>query len=213
MRFVRHAKIFRGQLDAAPFTSVFMLLMVFVSLGSMLYTPGVLLTTGTAGPEALITVTRDAIQFKGQTYTNLDNLDSLREDLSAFQTSPQSLRIEAKPGASEHLVEEIKGLVAIQQPEIDPRSASILTGTTNPVALVTVNLRGQFFFEDRLLDETALARELRQRCQRETNLTLVLLSDNAVNTKTLVRLVSLAKNAGITDTILSARPGTFSTNR
>src|SRR6266478_6566951 len=41
MRFARNARIFRGQLDAAPFAAVFFLLVIFLMLGSLLYTPGV----------------------------------------------------------------------------------------------------------------------------------------------------------------------------
>lgn len=41
MKFPRSARIFRGQLDAAPFACVFFLLLLFVLLGSLLYTPGV----------------------------------------------------------------------------------------------------------------------------------------------------------------------------
>lgn len=41
MKFPRNAGIFRGQLDAAPFASVFFLLVIFVMLGTLLYTPGV----------------------------------------------------------------------------------------------------------------------------------------------------------------------------
>ncbi len=41
MKFPRNARIFRGQLDAAPFAAVFFLLVIFVMLGSFIYTPGV----------------------------------------------------------------------------------------------------------------------------------------------------------------------------
>jgi biopolymer transport protein ExbD len=45
MKFPRNARIFRGQLDAAPFASVFFLLLIFVLLftlpGSLLHTPGI----------------------------------------------------------------------------------------------------------------------------------------------------------------------------
>lgn len=41
MKFPRNARIFRGQLDAAPFAAVFFLLVIFMMLGSLLYTPGV----------------------------------------------------------------------------------------------------------------------------------------------------------------------------
>ena len=41
MKFARNAKIFRGQLDAAPFAGVFFLLVIFLVLASLVYTPGV----------------------------------------------------------------------------------------------------------------------------------------------------------------------------
>lgn len=41
MKFPRNARIFRGQLDAAPFAAVFFLLVIFVLLASVTYTPGV----------------------------------------------------------------------------------------------------------------------------------------------------------------------------
>ena len=43
MRFVRQARIFCGPLDAAPVASVLLLLMIFMLLGSLLYTPGVMI--------------------------------------------------------------------------------------------------------------------------------------------------------------------------
>lgn len=41
MKFPRNARIFRGQLDAAPFASVFFLLVLFLMLATLMYTPGV----------------------------------------------------------------------------------------------------------------------------------------------------------------------------
>jgi biopolymer transport protein ExbD len=41
MKFPRNARIFRGQLDVAPYAAVFFLLVIFVLLGSLVYTPGV----------------------------------------------------------------------------------------------------------------------------------------------------------------------------
>lgn len=41
MKFPRSARIFRGHLDIAPFASVFFLLIIFVMLGALIYTPGV----------------------------------------------------------------------------------------------------------------------------------------------------------------------------
>jgi biopolymer transport protein ExbD len=49
MKFPRNARIFRGQLDAAPFAAVFFLLVIFLMLASLLYTPGVRLELPVAG--------------------------------------------------------------------------------------------------------------------------------------------------------------------
>ena len=43
MRFVRQARIFKGPLDPAPVAGVMMLLVIFILLASLLYTPGVLI--------------------------------------------------------------------------------------------------------------------------------------------------------------------------
>ncbi|HOX57043.1 MAG TPA: biopolymer transporter ExbD [Candidatus Paceibacterota bacterium] len=40
MKFPRHATILRGQWDIAPFAAVFFLLVIFMMLGALVYTPG-----------------------------------------------------------------------------------------------------------------------------------------------------------------------------
>ena len=44
MKFPRNARIFRGQLDAAPFAAIFFLLVIFLMLSTQLYTPGISLS-------------------------------------------------------------------------------------------------------------------------------------------------------------------------
>lgn len=70
MKFPRTAKIFRGQLDAAPFAAVFFLLVMFLLLASLIYTPGVRVRLpvasdlpGVAGPTLTV-----AVDFNGQFY-------------------------------------------------------------------------------------------------------------------------------------------------
>jgi biopolymer transport protein ExbD len=70
MRFTRNAKLFRGQFDAAPFAGVFFLFVIFLVLGSLVYTPGVIITlpetTNAAGTDhPTIAVAVDA---SGQLY-------------------------------------------------------------------------------------------------------------------------------------------------
>ncbi len=42
MKLPRNARIFRGRLDAAPFATVLFLLLLFMMLASLVYTPGIL---------------------------------------------------------------------------------------------------------------------------------------------------------------------------
>ena len=49
MRFLRNARIFRGQLEVAPFAAVLFLLIIFVMLNGLLYTPGTLLELPAGG--------------------------------------------------------------------------------------------------------------------------------------------------------------------
>ena len=87
MRFPRHAKIFRGQLDPAPVAGVLFLLVIFVLLGSLLYTPGVLVQVGSNAAGVDITVTRsNLIQFAGKTYKPEEaDLQQLRQDVGTFR--------------------------------------------------------------------------------------------------------------------------------
>lgn len=66
MRFPRHARIFKGQLDAAPFAGVFFLVLIFLTFNSQLvFTPGVRVELpqadglpGTANPSVAVVVDR-----------------------------------------------------------------------------------------------------------------------------------------------------------
>jgi biopolymer transport protein ExbD len=81
MKFPRNARIFRGQLDAAPFASVFFLLVIFVLLGSLLYAPGIqvklpssenLRLAGTDQPTVSVAVTTNAMYFDNQLISETD---------------------------------------------------------------------------------------------------------------------------------------------
>lgn len=103
MKFPRSARIFRGHLDVAPFAAVFLLLVIFVMLGSLLYTPGMraelnglqLPTTtnelsSTDQPTISVAVDADGrFYFENQSVTD----DDLRADLkdAVKKNSPQPI--------------------------------------------------------------------------------------------------------------------------
>jgi biopolymer transport protein ExbD len=98
MKFPRNARIFRGQLDAAPFLSVFFLLVIFVLLGSLVYTPGVRVQlpvsdsgSGVSGPTAAV-----AIDANGQYFFRNQLVDGallLSRLQTAVSNSPEPLTL------------------------------------------------------------------------------------------------------------------------
>ncbi|EEF58199.1 ExbD/TolR family protein [Pedosphaera parvula] len=71
MKFPRNAKIMRGHLDVAPFAGVFFLLVIFLLLTSLVYTPGVRVDlptssaemAGVAGPTVSVGVDKNGIFY------------------------------------------------------------------------------------------------------------------------------------------------------
>ncbi len=97
MKFPRNARIFRGQLDAAPFAAVFFLLVIFVMLGSLVYTPGVLLQLpsggdlpGTDSPIAVAIDANGRMYFENQGIEEGQLRDRLRQ---AVKDSPGPLTL------------------------------------------------------------------------------------------------------------------------
>lgn len=98
MRFPRNARIFRGRLEAAPFATVFFLLLLFMMLTSLVYTPGVRLELPVASnlpgtSKLTITVAIDAngrLYFENQSVEEADLRLRLRK---AVGTPPQPLTL------------------------------------------------------------------------------------------------------------------------
>jgi biopolymer transport protein ExbD len=97
MKFPRNARIFRGQLDAAPFASVFFLLVIFVMLGKYLYVPGIqvklpsaenLQLPGPDGPTLSVAVTTNAIYFRDKAVAENDLSNQLTTARQEFTETP-----------------------------------------------------------------------------------------------------------------------------
>jgi biopolymer transport protein ExbD len=86
MKFPRHARLFRGQLDAVPVASVFFLLLIFVLLTSRSYTPGVRLELpraddlpGTDRPAVAVALDKNGqLYFQNQLIRKEELLSRLR---------------------------------------------------------------------------------------------------------------------------------------
>jgi len=98
MKFPRNARIFRGQLDAAPFAAVFFLLVIFAVLTTVIYTPGVHISlpaapassvTGAEGPTIAVAVDKlGRYYFKNEPVTEKDLTRELAEEV---RKSPKPL--------------------------------------------------------------------------------------------------------------------------
>jgi len=111
MRYPRNAKIFRGQLDAAPFAGVFFCLLLFILLASnLVFTPGVKINLaqandlpGVTNPSLVVAVSANgAYYFRNRSIAE----GKLKEEL-------RGAVLEAK-GDNENLV-----LVALLDEEVD----------------------------------------------------------------------------------------------
>lgn len=126
MRFPRNARIFRGQLDAAPFAAVFFLLVIFVMLSSLVYTPGVRLELpvaddlpGTDKPTVAV-----AIDSSGRWYFENERVDEGRLRARLVQivknsATPPTLIVQADKAATTEMVVRLTMLA---------RSAGITNG-------------------------------------------------------------------------------------
>lgn len=107
MRFPRNTKLFRGQLDAAPFASVlFVFIILLLVQSSLVFTPGIAVRlpeavdlSGTTNPKVVVTVDDGGqIYFENQ----VSDERALKERLSAASNrtkDPVTLLIQADRGA------------------------------------------------------------------------------------------------------------------
>ncbi|MGO8699515.1 MAG: ExbD/TolR family protein [Limisphaerales bacterium] len=101
MRFVRQARIFCGPLDAAPVAGVLLLLMMFLLLGSLLYTPGVAIRLpdmgdwpGTDNPTVVVAMDANGQYFyENQAIQEPQLLAALTERVHAHSGQPQKLTL------------------------------------------------------------------------------------------------------------------------
>jgi biopolymer transport protein ExbD len=87
VKFPRNARIFRGRLDAAPLAAVFFLLVIFLMLATLVYTPGVKLELpmaeglpGTDRPTVAVAIDANGrFYFQNQLIAESELTNSLRK--------------------------------------------------------------------------------------------------------------------------------------
>jgi len=102
MKFPRNVRIFRGQLDMAPFAAVFFLLVIFVMIGSLVFTPGVRIQLpvadnlpGTDRPTVTIAVDAGGRLFFENQSIGEDELKSRLQAAAKNSREPLTLVVQA----------------------------------------------------------------------------------------------------------------------
>lgn len=221
MRFQRNAKIFRGQIDAAPIAGVFFLLVIFILLHSnLVFTPGIRVDLNSDAdlPKSPLTkrLAIDAvgsILYDESTWKPKAFAAKLRED-AAKSRAPAVFFYETEPGAKPESIDWLRNLTAELGIQLKPFGSRIdlpdageTPGTMKPTVLVAVNLSGQIFFENQIIKESALRQKLEEAARRAGGpLALVLQMDKGVDYDTFIRLSRLAREAKISEVLSGTRP-------
>jgi biopolymer transport protein ExbD len=109
MKFARNARLLRSQLDAAPFASVFFLLVIFMMLGSLLYTPGARLELqlpqgtglpGTDKPTVSVAIDADGRLYYESQWIEEKALRSRLHEVARKSSEPLTLVVRADSAVS-----------------------------------------------------------------------------------------------------------------
>ena len=218
MRFPRNDKPFRGQIDLAPLAGVLFLLVIFVLLASLVYTPGVPIQLSSANPDAgvtrknLLIKAQGEIVFEKQIYKT-NSMEQLRTELKALAL-PATIVVVADKGAPRNVLIEVREMARglrlgfeVSGTAIELPPAQNFVGAAGATAVVNVNIAGQFFFENQLIGEQRLKTRLAELVrQSRLPLTLIVLADKEVEYKFIMGLWEIAQDAGIQNAMLQVKP-------
>ena len=153
MRFPRQAKIFRGQLDAAPVAGVVFLLLIFLVLGSLIYTPGVLVNLN--NPAATIRIAKDGrFHFGSNSYTESET-NLLRAALRNSAAGPPFVSWRTR--ASRRKPRPVSAILSIVfLPSGLPPAPPGCSARIIPPSRSAVNFLGQYFYDNQLVGEREL---------------------------------------------------------
>lgn len=117
MRFPRNVRIFRGQLDFTPFASVFFLLVIFVMLAGLVYTPGIRIQMpvaddlpGTDQPTVKVAVDASGRLFFRDQLIEPDQLKLRLRDEVVRTGQPLTLVVQADKDVTQ---EKLEGLLSL----------------------------------------------------------------------------------------------------
>lgn len=232
MRFPRQARIFRGQIDAAPVIGVFFLLLIFLTLkSSLIFKPGIPVTLSKqssensepGGAPLLRINARGHLLYGGTVFREADPRERvarfkerLRADLP--RSAGGRLLVHSDPGTDNELIARIQDAardlnlaVEVQGLRIELPASVPLPGLSAPGLVVSVDLTGRLYFENQAIAEPELTARLKEAVARAPQpLTLVVQADRYADYGSVVGVISrMAIRAGIQHFWLATEPSTF----
>ncbi|MDB6130334.1 MAG: Biopolymer transport protein ExbD/TolR [Verrucomicrobiales bacterium] len=216
MRYQRNVKIFRGQFEFAPFAGLFSLLFLFLVLSALTYSPGVRISLGDAPVPAktsstLLTVNKQGeITLNNQLF-NLSQMEQLRLELKKLPPNSIIL-LNADPAAPREVLslvrEKVRGVNLNFESAGNPIVLANIDSATlpeTPGVRLVVNLAGQMFFENQMINSEKLILRLQELLKQSPFLTLVVEADELTENKVTMEVLSCAKKAGVKNVLLGGR--------
>ena len=109
MKFPRNARLLRSQLDMAPFASVLFLLVIFMMLGSLIYTPGARIElqlpradglAGTDKPTVSVAIDADGRLYYENQWIEENALRGRLQEAARKSSEPLTLVVQADKSVS-----------------------------------------------------------------------------------------------------------------
>lgn len=225
IEFPRKTKLFRGEFQAGPFASVFLLFLIFFTFTTaIVYLPGLPLKLEESGlrlqpgqvDRVEVTAPRE-IRFHSEVYRDFSSFETRLRQETATNARTRLLVVHAQPEADEEtprriaqLAQDLKLMVDLPGVKLSLPVSDSLVVVTNPTLVVLVNMAGEIFFQSQLVTDDRLQSRLASAAREMARPpALLLVADRAVNYDTIARVGSIARAAGIEQVILSTRPPLF----
>ena len=218
MRYPRNAKIFRGQIDAAPFAGLFFLLVLMLFIFSThVFVPGVRVVVDEREPAPPLTdrtlkVEPGLITYKGEEHT-LESFEQAVRQQARVGDIPARLRFLVDPKVPRETIERIENLalefgIGLRPPgnRLELPIAAGFPGTPGPAVVVGINLNGQIFFQHQTIRPDALRQRLEALREKEGAVSVIVQADKQVRLEQVMQVVQIVGSAGVDEVTIGTRP-------
>lgn len=218
MRYPRNAKIFRGQIDAAPFAGLFFLLVLMLFIFSThVFVPGVRVTVEDREPapelpDRTLSLRPEGIGYQGEEHT-LESFERTLRQQAKVGEVPRRLNYQVDPKVPAEMREKVQTLalelgIELRAPgnRLELPEGVGFPGTPGPVVVVGINLNGQIFYQHQAIRPEMLKGKLEALRRDEGAVSVVVQADRHVRLEEVMEVVQIAGSAGIDEVTIGTRP-------